>query len=61
MSSKAFEPDKLTVEDLFRAKEQWRKEQAKLPFEMKIEIVKTLQSVATQMQKSNQETKDDEK
>jgi hypothetical protein len=61
VSSKTFDPDKITVEDLFRAKEQWRKEQAKLPFEKKIEILKTLQSVAIQMQKSERKPKNSEK
>lgn len=61
MSSKTFEPDKMKVEELFRAKEQWRREQAKLPLETKIEILKTLQNVATEMQKSNRKTREDEK
>jgi hypothetical protein len=51
----------MKVEELFRAKEQWRREQAKLPLETKIEILKTLQNVATEMQKSNRKTREDEK
>ena len=61
MSSEPFAEDMPTLDDLFRAKEQWRKDQAKLPFEMKIEILKTLQNVATQIEKTKQKTRDDEK
>lgn len=45
MSSRKFDPSKMTVEDLFRAKKEWRQRQANLPFEEKIKIVKKLQTV----------------
>ena len=41
---------KMTVEDLFRAKEERRKRLARLPFEEKIAIVKKLQSVSRALQ-----------
>lgn len=41
-----FELSKMTVEDLFRAKEARRKRLADLPFEEKIKIVKQLQEVS---------------
>ena len=41
-----FDLSKMTVEDLFRAKEARRKRLADLPFEEKIEIVKQLQDVS---------------
>src|SRR5882724_1022004 len=44
MSSATFDPNKIRVEDLFRAKEERRQRLAKLPFEEKIEIVKKLQT-----------------
>jgi len=37
---------KMTLEDLFRAKEERRKRLASLPFEEKIEIVKKLQDLS---------------
>ena len=37
---------KMTVEDLFRAKQMRRKRLASLPFEEKIEIVKKLQALS---------------
>jgi hypothetical protein len=40
--SQAFDLSKMTVEDLFRAKEDRRKRLANLPFEEKIAIVKEL-------------------
>ena len=46
MSSKKFDLSKMTVENIFRAKKEWRQRQANLPFEEKIEIVKKLQTVA---------------
>lgn len=61
MSKKPFDPDKVTVEALFQAKDEWRKEQAKLPFEKKIEIVKKLQTLATQMPKAERNSKVNEK
>ena len=45
MDSKRFDPSKVTVADLFRAKKERRQRLAQLPFEQKIEIVKKLQSV----------------
>jgi len=44
MSSATFDPNKIRVEDLFRAKEERRQRLAKLPFEEKIKIVKKLQT-----------------
>jgi hypothetical protein len=61
MSKKTFDPEKVTVEALFRAKDEWRKEQAKLPYERKIEIVKKLQTLATQMRKTKRNSKVSEK
>ena len=46
MSSKAFDLSKMTVEDLFRAKQERRQRLAQLPFEEKIEIVQKLNAVA---------------
>lgn len=43
MSSATFDPNKIRVEDLFRAKEERRQRLARLPFEEKIKIVKKLQ------------------
>ncbi|HEV7797521.1 MAG TPA: hypothetical protein VGO73_05170 [Pyrinomonadaceae bacterium] len=51
MSSEPFDPDKIRIADIFRAKEQRRKELAKLPFEKKIEIVKRLQTLASKIQR----------
>lgn len=45
MSSETFDPSKVTVDDLFRAKKERRLRLAQLPFEQKIEIVKRLQTV----------------
>jgi hypothetical protein len=46
MDSRDFDLSKMTVEDLFRAKDERRKRLAKLPFEEKIQIVKKLQVVS---------------
>ena len=46
MQSGDFDLSKMTVEDLFRAKEERRKRLANLPFEEKIEIVKKLQDLS---------------
>ena len=46
MTTHDFDLSKMTVEDLFRAKEARRKRLADLPFEEKIEIVKELQDVS---------------
>ena len=43
MNTRDFDLSKMTVEDLFRAKDARRKRLADLPFEEKIEIVKQLQ------------------
>jgi hypothetical protein len=44
--SQPFDLAKMSVEDLFRAKEERRKRLAHLPFEEKIEIVKKLQELS---------------
>jgi len=44
MSSATFDPNKVTVEDLFRAKGERRERLAKLPFEEKIKIVEKLKA-----------------
>ena len=44
MSSATFDPNKIRVEDLFRAKEERRQHLARLPFEEKIRIVEKLQT-----------------
>jgi hypothetical protein len=50
MSNATFDPNKIRVEDIFRAKEERRQRLAKLPFEEKIKIVEKLQtSVAAAM------------
>jgi len=46
MSRDTLDFSKMTMDDLFRAKEERRRRLARLPFEQKIEIVKRLQSVA---------------
>lgn len=46
MDNKPFDPNNIRISDIFRAKEERRKELANLPFEKKIEIVKRLQTVA---------------
>ncbi|HYJ85057.1 MAG TPA: hypothetical protein VEW46_03310 [Pyrinomonadaceae bacterium] len=45
MSSGTFDPNKFRVEDLFRAKEERRKQLASLPFQEKIKIVERLKTV----------------
>jgi hypothetical protein len=50
MSSKTFDLNKMTVDDLFQAKKERRQRLAKLPLEQKIEIVKKLQAVARVVQ-----------
>jgi hypothetical protein len=49
MSSETFDPNKVTVADIFRAKKERRRRLAKLPFEEKIEILKRLQTVPAKM------------
>ena len=46
MSRKTVDISKLTVDDIFRAKEERRRRLAKLPFEEKIKTVKRLQAVS---------------
>ena len=46
MEREEFDLSKMTVQDLFRAKEERRKRLANLPFEEKIEIVKRLQELS---------------
>src|ERR1700720_483813 len=50
MSSETFDPNKITVEDIFRAKEERRRRLAKLPLEEKIEILKRLQTVPAKLE-----------
>ncbi len=53
MDDTDFDLSKMTVEDLFRAKEERRRRLANLPFEKKIEIVKKLQSISREALKEN--------
>ncbi len=53
MNDRDFDLSKMTVEDLFRAKEERRRRLANLPFEKKIEIVKKLQSISREALKEN--------
>lgn len=52
MSKETFDPEKMTIEGIFRAKDEWRKAQANLPFEEKISILKKLQALAAQIRKA---------
>src|SRR5215831_5389214 len=54
MSSHQFDPTKITVADIFRAKEERRRRLAKLPFEEKIEILKRLKAVPAAIEKNEQ-------
>ena len=56
-----FDLSKMTVEDLFRAKEERRRRLANLPFEKKIEIVKKLQSVYREALKENTEEQSEQR
>ena len=58
MSSKTFDPSKMTVEGIFRAKKERRQRLANLPFQEKIEIVKRLQTVARTIRASIGEDRD---
>lgn len=49
MSSETFDLSKMTLDDLFRAKEERRQRLARLPFEEKIKIVKKLQTATAAM------------
>jgi hypothetical protein len=57
MTDEPFNPNKFKVEDIFRAKERRRKDLAKLPFEKKIEIVKRLQTVVTEIKRQKRKSK----
>ena len=50
MKSEDLNLSRMTVEDLFRAKEERRQRLSELPFEQKIEIVKKLQPLSTQVE-----------
>ena len=50
MKSEDFNLSKMTVEDLFTAKQERRQRLSELPFEQKIEIVKRLQPLSTQVE-----------
>lgn len=54
MKDETLDLSKMTVEDLFRAKEERRKRLARLPFEEKIEIVKKLQSVSRSLRSTRE-------
>ena len=45
MSTKQFDPSRITIADIFRAKEERRRRLAKLPYEEKIKIVERLKTV----------------
>jgi hypothetical protein len=49
MSSQQFDPNRITVEDIFRAKEERRRRLAKLPLEEKVKIVERLKTVPATM------------
>jgi hypothetical protein len=57
MSDGDFDLKTMTVEDLFRAKEERRQRQTELPFEEKIAIVKKLQSVSIAIRRRLSEDK----
>jgi len=57
MSGSDFDLKTMTVEDLFRAKEERRQRQTELPFEEKIAIVKKLQSVSNAIRRRLSEDK----
>lgn len=54
MDNKPFDPNNVSIEDIFRAKEARRKRLANLPFEEKIKIVKRLQTVARTIRESQE-------
>jgi hypothetical protein len=53
MSEFDFDLSKMTVDDLFRRKDERRRRLANLPFEKKIEIVKKLQSISREALKES--------
>lgn len=61
MDDRDFDLSKMTVEDLFRTKEERRRRLANLPFEKKIEIVKKLQSVSREALKENTTEKSEQR
>src|SRR6266478_8288505 len=50
MKNEDFNLSRMTVEDLFTAKQERRQRLSELPFEQKIEIVKRLQPLSTQVE-----------
>jgi hypothetical protein len=66
MDNKTFDPNNIRIEDIFRAKEERRKEQRErlvnLSFEEKIELVERFQKVVrTFLEEREQRTRDDRK
>lgn len=66
MDNEAFDPNNIRIEDIFRAKEERRKEQRKrlanLPFEEKIKLVEKVQAVVrTFLEKQEERTMEDRK
>lgn len=55
MDNKSFDPNNISIEAIFRAKEERRKELANLPFEEKIEILKRLQTIARTIRKGQED------
>lgn len=64
MDNDAFDPNNIRIEDIFRAKEERRKERQKrlanLSFEEKIEMVKGFQTVVRTILKGHEERKANE-
>ncbi len=61
MSREPIDPEKMTIEGIFRAKDEWRKAQANLPFEEKINILKKLQALAAQIRQAERPSQDNKK
>jgi hypothetical protein len=57
MEMEDFDLSTMTVEDLFRAKDERRKRLANLPFEEKIAIVKKLQAVSKALKPARETNK----
>lgn len=57
MDNKPFDPNSITTEDIFRAKEERRKRLANLPFEEKIKIVKRLQTVVRTIREGQEKSR----
>jgi hypothetical protein len=49
MSTEHFDPSRITIADIFRAKEERRRRLAKLPFEEKIKILERLKTIPARM------------